>query len=101
MRYAIDASKVQAEMGWVLAYTYERGIRGTMRWYLDRQTWVTTVLNKEPAAAMNGLPDRASCGPIRSRPDCAGDVWALYAFSHPVTPGDEAGGHFSLVTGGG
>lgn len=43
-RYAIDASKLQHELGWVPAYTFERGLRETVRWYLDHQAWVNTVL---------------------------------------------------------
>ena len=49
-RYAIDASKIQRELGWVPAYTFERGIRETVRWYLDNQGWVKTVLAKSVAA---------------------------------------------------
>jgi len=45
-RYAIDASKIRDELGWFPAYTFERGIRETVRWYLDNQVWVNTVLNK-------------------------------------------------------
>jgi dTDP-glucose 4,6-dehydratase len=45
-RYAIDASKIQRELGWVPAHTFEKGIRETVRWYLDNQTWVKTVLGK-------------------------------------------------------
>ena len=45
-RYAIDASKLQQELGWVPAYTFEKGIRETVRWYLDNQAWVKTVLVK-------------------------------------------------------
>jgi dTDP-glucose 4,6-dehydratase len=45
-RYAIDASKIQKELGWVPAYTFEKGIRETVRWYLENQKWVTTVLIK-------------------------------------------------------
>src|SRR5712671_6856730 len=45
-RYAIDASKLQRELGWAPAYTFERGIRETVRWYLDNQPWVNTVLNR-------------------------------------------------------
>ena len=45
-RYAIDASKVKNELNWVPAYTFERGIRETVRWYLDNQAWVKTVLAK-------------------------------------------------------
>jgi len=43
-RYAIDAGKLQRELGWVPAHTFEQGIRETVRWYLDNQTWVQTVL---------------------------------------------------------
>lgn len=45
-RYAIDASKLQKELGWVPAHTFETGIRETVRWYLDNQAWVQTVLKK-------------------------------------------------------
>ena len=43
-RYAIDASKIQRELGWTPAHTFERGIRETVQWYLDNQAWVETVL---------------------------------------------------------
>jgi dTDP-glucose 4,6-dehydratase len=43
-RYAIDASKIERELGWTPAHTFERGIRETVRWYLDNQAWVATVL---------------------------------------------------------
>jgi len=48
-RYAIDATKIKGEIGWVPAYTFERGIRETVRWYFDHQEWVRTVL-KQPLA---------------------------------------------------
>jgi len=43
-RYAIDASKIQRELGWTPAHKLEDGIRETIRWYLDNQDWVQTVL---------------------------------------------------------
>ncbi len=43
-RYAIDASKIQRELGWVPAHKFEEGIRETVRWYLDNQPWVSQVL---------------------------------------------------------
>jgi len=43
-RYAIDASRIQNELGWVPAHDFEKGIRETVRWYLDNQAWVKTVL---------------------------------------------------------
>ena len=45
-RYAIDASKIQRELGWTPAHKFEDGIRETIRWYLDNQVWVKTVLAK-------------------------------------------------------
>ncbi len=42
-RYAIDAGKIERELGWTPAYTFERGIRETVRWYLDHQEWVQEV----------------------------------------------------------
>jgi len=43
-RYAIDASKIQRELGWTPAHKFEDGIRETVRWYLDNQAWAKTVL---------------------------------------------------------
>jgi dTDP-glucose 4,6-dehydratase len=45
-RYAIDATKIEKELGWVPAHKFEQGIRETVRWYLDNQKWVNTVLAK-------------------------------------------------------
>lgn len=38
-RYAIDASKLQSELGWTPAETFESGIEKTIRWYLDNADW--------------------------------------------------------------
>jgi dTDP-glucose 4,6-dehydratase len=38
-RYAIDASKIEKELGWVAEETFETGIRKTVQWYLDRPDW--------------------------------------------------------------
>jgi len=43
MRYAIDASKIQKELDWVPAETFETGIRKTVKWYLDNLTWCRRV----------------------------------------------------------
>jgi len=40
-RYAIDARKIERELGWRPAETFETGIRKTVRWYLDNQAWVS------------------------------------------------------------
>jgi dTDP-glucose 4,6-dehydratase len=43
-RYAIDARKLERELGWKPAETFETGIRKTVQWYLDNQGWVGNVL---------------------------------------------------------
>lgn len=44
-RYAIDASKLQGELGWKPRYTFEQGIAQTVDWYLEHQDWVKRVLD--------------------------------------------------------
>jgi dTDP-glucose 4,6-dehydratase len=42
-RYAIDAGKIERELGWTPAHTFETGIRETVAWYLRNQAWCQTV----------------------------------------------------------
>jgi dTDP-glucose 4,6-dehydratase len=42
-RYAIDARKIERELGWKPAESFESGIRKTVRWYLDNKDWVSDV----------------------------------------------------------
>ena len=42
-RYAIDARKIEKELGWRPAETFTTGIRKTVRWYLDNPQWVASV----------------------------------------------------------
>jgi dTDP-glucose 4,6-dehydratase len=42
-RYAIDARKIERELGWRPAETFETGIRKTVQWYLDHGDWVRAV----------------------------------------------------------
>ena len=42
-RYAIDAAKIERELGWTPEETFETGIRKTVEWYLNNAEWVTTV----------------------------------------------------------
>ncbi len=44
-RYAIDASKIERELGWKPAETFETGIRKTVQWYLDNPKWVEGVVS--------------------------------------------------------
>ena len=42
-RYAIDARKIERELGWKPAETFDTGIRKTVQWYLDHPEWVAQV----------------------------------------------------------
>jgi dTDP-glucose 4,6-dehydratase len=43
LRYAIDASKINRELGWKPSVTFEEGLRKTVDWYLDNQEWLKHV----------------------------------------------------------
>ena len=43
LRYAIDSSKLQRELGWEPSLQFEEGIEKTVRWYLDNQSWMDNV----------------------------------------------------------
>lgn len=47
LRYAIDASKIKKDLGWVPLETFETGLRKTVQWYLDNQDWVQRVQSGE------------------------------------------------------
>lgn len=46
-RYAIDAAKIEQELGWRPKETFDSGIRKTVLWYLDHQEWVNSILSGE------------------------------------------------------
>jgi dTDP-glucose 4,6-dehydratase len=43
LRYAIDATKIQQELGWIPTESFETGLKKTVHWYLDNQTWCKRV----------------------------------------------------------
>ncbi len=45
LRYAIDASKIERELGWKPEETFETGLRKTVQWYLDNKAWWQAVLD--------------------------------------------------------
>ena len=47
LRYAIDASKIKKDLGWVPVETFESGLRKTVEWYLANQEWVKHVQSGE------------------------------------------------------
>jgi len=44
-RYAIDASKIMAELDWKPTVTFEQGLKKTIRWYLDNKNWLENVVS--------------------------------------------------------
>ncbi len=44
-RYAIDASKIESELGWVPQETFETGLRKTVEWYLENEDWWQKILD--------------------------------------------------------
>jgi dTDP-glucose 4,6-dehydratase len=54
-RYAIDASKIRAELGWSPEQTFENGIEATVRWYLDHRDWWQDILDRRYTTERLGL----------------------------------------------
>lgn len=47
LRYAIDSSKIEKELGWERTYTFEEGIKETVNWYVEHQGWIDNILSGE------------------------------------------------------
>jgi dTDP-glucose 4,6-dehydratase len=54
-RYAIDASKLERELGWRAEENFESGIAKTVRWYIDQRAWWTAILERGYVAKRVGL----------------------------------------------
>ena len=52
-RYAIDSTKIQTELGWTPAHTFETGMRQTIDWYRQNQTWLQSVSRQVEFTAVN------------------------------------------------
>ncbi|GAB4484565.1 MAG: dTDP-glucose 4,6-dehydratase [Anaerolineales bacterium] len=50
-RYAMDITKIRAELGWMPRHDIESGLRATVQWYLDNPDWVQSVLGQDGYAA--------------------------------------------------
>lgn len=55
MRYAIDAAKIERELGWRPQETFESGIRKTVEWYLANESWWKRVQDGSYAGERLGL----------------------------------------------
>jgi dTDP-glucose 4,6-dehydratase len=49
LRYAIDASKIQRELGWIPSVTFEQGLEKTVDWYLVNEAWLNSVVSGDYA----------------------------------------------------
>jgi len=47
LRYAIDCSKLENELGWLPFESFETGLKKTIQWYLDNPRWVQSVKSGE------------------------------------------------------
>jgi dTDP-glucose 4,6-dehydratase len=54
-RYAIDASKIESELGWRARETFETGIEKTVKWYLDQRSWWQAILDRGYQAKRIGV----------------------------------------------
>ena len=54
LRYAIDSSKVEKELGWDRTYTFEKGIKETIDWYLNNEDWIKNIESGEYKNAYGG-----------------------------------------------
>ena len=47
LRYAIDSTKVENELGWTLTHNFEDGIKETVDWYLNHEDWINNIMSLE------------------------------------------------------
>ena len=55
LRYAMDTGKIQAELGWRPEVELERGLRQTVRWYLEHGAWIEEIRGRTDAGQRLGL----------------------------------------------
>jgi len=58
-RYAIDFSKLNAELGWSPRHSFEAALISTVRWYLENRSWWEPLLAAHDAAARRGLAKKS------------------------------------------
>ncbi|GAK85657.1 dTDP-glucose 4,6-dehydratase [Vibrio ponticus] len=55
LRYAIDATKIECDLGWTPEESFETGIRKTVEWYLTNKNWWTRVLDGSYSLGESGV----------------------------------------------
>lgn len=58
-RYAIDATRLETELGWTADHDFDRGIEATVTWYLENEWWWRPLREKAYAGERLGILDRA------------------------------------------
>ena len=58
LRYAIDANKIEYELGWRPVETFESGMAKTVAWYLENPAWWQAILNGEYQLKRSGTNPR-------------------------------------------
>ena len=59
-RYAIDFSKLTAELGWLPEHSFETGLNATVKWYLENRAWWEPLLSAHSADARRGLAKKSA-----------------------------------------
>jgi len=59
-RYAIDFSKLKAELGWQPGNTFESGLLTTVKWYIDNRAWWQPLVSKHDAASRRGFSAKSA-----------------------------------------
>ena len=54
-RYAIDATKIETELGWCAEETFETGLEKTVRWYLENRAWWQAIIQRGYSAKRIGM----------------------------------------------
>lgn len=60
LRYAIDASRIEQELGWQAQETFESGLRRTVQWYLDNETWWRPIRERYAGERLGAQPQPAA-----------------------------------------
>jgi dTDP-glucose 4,6-dehydratase len=67
-RYAIDAGKIEAALGWRPAESFDTGLEKTVRWFLDNRPWWQDVMARGYHATRIGVLDTAATTGVTAGP---------------------------------
>jgi dTDP-glucose 4,6-dehydratase len=55
LRYAVDTTRIREELGWKPGFSFEEGLRETVRWYLDNRSWWEPIVTLKKALSRRGI----------------------------------------------